>query len=254
MTSPLDTPGRPKALLATAWHRFTHVIALRALGIFLLLTVLGLTVAHVLDGVLAGETAVNRSLQARRTPELDTVTHYASMLGNTEIIIMCTAIVAMLLRLLCGRWREAVFLMVAVALASVTFTLTTFPVERERPPVEHLDPAPPTSSFPSGHVGAATALYGGLTLLLLLWHRRRAPTVTHRLLAVPLVLALLIPLLVPLAVAVARLYRGMHYVSDVSVGVLNGVLCLALAAHAYLRDPEPDERSKPKSLSSAPPK
>ena len=38
---------------------------------------------------------------------------------------------------------------------------------------------------------------------------------------------------------------------DVTVGVLNGVLCLALAAHAYLRDPEPDVRSGQKSSSGA---
>lgn len=234
-------------MLADTWHRFVHLVALRALGIFLLLTTLGLLVAHVLGDMLRGETTVNRFLQARRTPQLDTLTHYGSMIGNTEIIIVCTAIVATLLRLLCGRWREAVFLMIAVALASTTFTLTTFPVERERPPVEHLDPAPPTSSFPSGHVGAATALYGGLALLLLLWHRRREPAMPGWLLAGLLV----VPLVVPLAVAVARLYRGMHYLSDVTVGVLNGVLCLALAAHAYLRDPEPDVRSGQKSSSGA---
>lgn len=247
MPSPLDDLGRPRALLADAWHRFVHLVALRALGIFLLLTIMGLLVAHVLDDVLHGEAAVNRYLQSRRTPQLDNLTHYGSMIGNTEIIIFCTAIVATLLRLLCGRWREAVFLMIAVALASTTFTLTTFPVERDRPPVEHLDPAPPTSSFPSGHVGAATALYGGLALLLLLWHRRRPTAMPGWLLPGLLV----VPLVVPLAVAVSRMYRGMHFLTDVTVGVLNGVLCLALVANAYLRDPQPDARPGQKTSSGA---
>jgi membrane-associated phospholipid phosphatase len=211
-------------LLHTVWWRFRHLVALRALGIFALLTGIGLLVAHPLEGALAGEAAVNRFLEDRRTPTWNTITHYASTVGNTEIIIATTLAVAAVLRVLCGRWREAVFLMVAVALAATIFTLTTFPVERSRPDVVQLDPAPPTSSFPSGHVGAATALYGGLALLL--WRRRPCPSAW----LVPLALA------VPLAVAAARLYRGMHFVSDTAVGVLNGVLCIALAAHAYLRD------------------
>jgi membrane-associated phospholipid phosphatase len=232
MATPLDGTGRPRVLLATVWQRFRHHVALRALGIFLLLTALGLLVAHPLDDLLAIEDNVNRYLQARRTPRWDTITYYASRIGSTEIIIGSTAVVAAVLRLLCRRWREPVFLMVSVALASTTFTLTTFPVERERPQVAHLDPAPPTSSFPSGHVGAATALYGGLALLLIFW-----PRVSAALGPVLLGLVLSVPLAVPVAVALARLYRGMHHISDVAVGVLNGVLCLAVAANAYLRDP-----------------
>jgi membrane-associated phospholipid phosphatase len=245
MATPLDDTARPRVLLATVWQRFKHHVALRALGIFLLLTALGLLVAHPLDDLLAIEDAANRYLQARRTPVWDTVTHYASMIGNMEIIIGSTAIAAGVLRLVCRRWREPVFLMVSVALASTTFTLTTFPVERERPEVAHLDPAPPTSSFPSGHVGAATALYGGLALLLMCW-----PRVSAALGPVLLGLIVAVPLFVPIAVAIARLYRGMHHLSDVAVGVLNGVLCLAVTANAYLRDPAPS-RPGPKPTSEA---
>lgn len=202
-------------------------LALRAFGIFLLLTIIGLLVAHPFAGAMAGELAVNRFLQAYRTPTLDTITHLVSSVGNTEIIICTTAVMAIILRLVYGRWREAMFLIAAVALAATIFTLTTFPVERDRPALPQLDPAPPTSSFPSGHVGAATALYGGLALLLT---QPRRPAIAR--------FALLIILLaVPLAVAAARLYRGMHFLSDVSAGVLNGVLCIALATHAYFRAP-----------------
>jgi membrane-associated phospholipid phosphatase len=227
-------------------------VALRALAIFVLLTALGLLIAHPLAGAMAGESAVNRQLQQHRTPRWDTVTHYASMIGNTEIIIATTAAVAVVLRLVCRRWREPVFLMVAVALASITFTLTTFPVERARPPVTQLDPAPPTSSFPSGHVGAATALYVGLALLLVCWRRWHVPAALGPVL---LGFLLMVPLLVPLAVAVARVYRGMHFLSDVTFGVVNGLLCIAVAANAYLRDPQgPVVRPRLKSWLGAPPK
>ena len=237
MDSPLDRPAESRALLKTAWLRFKDHVALRALAIFLLLTTLGLLVAHPLAGVLAAESGINRGLQARRTPTWDAVTNYASTLADTDVIVMCTLALALVMRVVCDRWREPVFLMVTVALASTTFTLTTFPVERGRPDVAHLDPAPPTSSFPSGHVGAATALYGGLALLMVCWRRWHAPSALG-----PVLLGLMVavPLVVPLAVAVSRMYRGMHFLSDVTVGIVNGALCIAVAANAYLRDPDPD--------------
>ena len=38
----------------------------------------------------------------------------------------------------------------------------------------------------------------------------------------------------PLLVGYARLYRGMHHLSDVLVGAVNGVVCMLLAWN-YLR-------------------
>jgi PAP2 superfamily. len=36
---------------------------------------------------------------------------------------------------------------------------------------------------------------------------------------------------IPFLVAYARLYRGMHHLSDVVVGAINGLICAGLAAH-----------------------
>jgi membrane-associated phospholipid phosphatase len=94
-----------------------------------------------------------------------------------------------------------------------------------RPSREHLDPAPPTSSFPSGHTGAATALYVGIATVV-------AWRVRHKLLRVLLV-ALFVA--VPILVAVSRLYRGMHHPTDVVFGALNGLACLAVAVYARRR-------------------
>jgi undecaprenyl-diphosphatase len=40
--------------------------------------------------------------------------------------------------------------------------------------------------------------------------------------------------LIPFLVAYSRLYRGMHHLSDVIVGAINGLICAALAAHCLL--------------------
>jgi len=40
---------------------------------------------------------------------------------------------------------------------------------------------------------------------------------------------------IPFLVAYARLYRGMHHLSDVVVGAINGLICAGLAAHCLGR-------------------
>ena len=100
-----------------------------------------------------------------------------------------------------------------------TFVTTTFVIDRPRPDVPHLDPGPPTSSFPSGHVAAAIVLYVGLALivtsLVRSWVVRS--------------IAWLLALAVPTFVAFSRLYRGMHHTTDVIGSVIGAAGCLAFA-------------------------
>ena len=44
-------------------------------------------------------------------------------------------------------------------------------------------------------------------------------------------------ILAPLLVSYARLYRGAHHVSDIVVGMLNGLLCALLAWNYLRREP-----------------
>ena len=111
----------------------------------------------------------------------------------------------------------------AISLQATVFVIAANLVNRARPDVERLDPAPPTSSYPSGHTGASFALY--LTFAL----------PAHRIVTKPL--RCIIPAVcvaIPFLVAYARVYRGMHHLLDVVVGMINGTLCALLAWH-YLR-------------------
>ncbi|MDI5937345.1 MULTISPECIES: phosphatase PAP2 family protein [unclassified Micromonospora] len=173
---------------------------------------------------LTVEDAVNRELAADRTASWNNVSLVFSTLASTQLIVLVTAIVAVVLRLVLHRWREPLFLCAAVTAQALVFLLTTMAIDRRRPAVEHMDVSPPTSSFPSGHTSAAVALYVGIAVLLALRARSTPAKVAWW--------ALLV--LVPVGVALTRMYRGMHHPSDVLASFLNGGTCVVIMARAVL--------------------
>ncbi|GAA3836365.1 hypothetical protein GCM10022226_67850 [Sphaerisporangium flaviroseum] len=189
---------------------------------------IGWLIIKPLHTEVAGEVALNRELVEDRTPLFNTLTHFGSMLSDTSVIIILTAIAALVFRLVFKRWRESIFIILSVWTQSAVFLLATVFIERPRPKVPHLDPAPPTSSFPSGHTSAAVGFYVGMALVLTLH--------THRHTALK-VLFWAIGLGAPLIVALSRLYRGMHHLTDVSWGLVLGFVCVAIVGHAILGTP-----------------
>ena len=71
-----------------------------------------------------------------------------------------------------GRWRESLVVIYAVVGETAIFMATTLFIDRPRPTVTHLDVAPPTSSFPSGHTAAAVCFYGSIAAIVV-WHSRK---------------------------------------------------------------------------------
>jgi membrane-associated phospholipid phosphatase len=231
--SVLDNTGQAGPLLKEVGHRVLRRVLPPALGIFVVVALVGWLLTRPLMELVAGEIAINQGLQTQRSPLWDSVSQVASMIGDTEYIILASAVLLVALRLVFHRWRESAVIVVAALIQLAVFNLTTLLINRPRPDVVKLDQAPPTSSFPSGHVSAAAAVYVGLALILA-WHARSTAT------RIALVAAFL---LVPLAVAVARLYRGMHFFTDVAVGLISGLACMVVVAYAFFadaRDSRPD--------------
>ncbi|GIG23243.1 hypothetical protein Cch01nite_39670 [Cellulomonas chitinilytica] len=189
---------------------------------WLVMVGIGLLIVGPLDD-LPSETAVNRWFEAQRTAGLTSLTSVLSNIGQTQFIIGACVLVVALFWWRTRQWWLAVVPAIAIGLQSILFLTSSLLVGRERPDVELLDDSPPTTAFPSGHTSASTAFYVAVALLA---QRIARPWLRW---AVTVVC-----LLVPLLVGSARLYRGMHHLTDVLVGMANGLVC-AFLAWRYLR-------------------
>ena len=187
------------------------MIAAQLLCGWLLLLGLMLGVGSLLSRVERGSTVervdagVPTWLAAQRTAALDAVSGVAAELGNTVVVLVVAVLASAVAGLVWRGWRPVAVIAVALAGEVTIFLTTAAVIDRERPAVPHLDEQlPPTSSFPSGHTAAAICLYGAVAALVLAaTHRRRRYAVIGG-------AALLV-----LVVALARLYRGAHYPTDV---------------------------------------
>lgn len=190
------------------------LLAVAMIGLGLLVTEVLLT----LDGVAAGDLDAVEWLVDLRRPFLDDLSVVGSGISG-QIGIPAAVALACLVLALQRRWRAAGFLLAAILVEVVTYRTTTWTVERERPDVQRLEGLDPLASFPSGHVAASVAVYGGLALLLSSQVRSRAFT---------LAIWILVLAVVAFA-ATSRVYRGMHHPTDVGGGLVMGAGALLVA-------------------------
>jgi membrane-associated phospholipid phosphatase len=230
--------GSHPARFQTAGNR--KVVAARLLGgavvLWGLLALIGLFVTHVIssNGSPSWDRAADTWFAAHRTSLLNTVSWVGSGIANTQSAVAVTVVVVLVLRWRLGRWYESWVVVAAITGELWIFLAVTATVHRARPPVVRLDVSPPTSSFPSGHTAASIALYGCIALLVVgLWPGTRSGVIAFLLFVLPVVVGL------------SRLYRGMHYPSDIVVGALGGGLWLAVVVWTLMRPARPAHERQP---------
>jgi membrane-associated phospholipid phosphatase len=222
---PLDPgPEDRETALAARWRRLRDGVPSAlfllacAVVLVLVLTGIGWVLSHMVqnDAMGRADAGVSRWFARERTGDLNDVTAVTSEIGGTLTITILAVLSVAVAAFVWRRWREPMLVAVAVAGEVAIFLVVTLLVDRQRPPVKHLDQAPPTSSFPSGHTAATIVLWGALAVLAS--ERARSALVRGIFLALAFGL--------PLLVASSRLYRGMHFLTDVLGGALLGGLWL----------------------------
>lgn len=198
-----------------------------------LLPVIALGAADVLvgraltrrPGLEQRERDVILRLQRRRTPTKDAVSRVVSTISDVPASVLHGIAALAVLRRATGSWRIAATPALALALEAGTYVAVGALVQRARPDVPRLDHDQPTSSFPSGHVGATVALasvYAGLGRDI------RSPGLRTALAGACVAY--------PAVLGWSRVYVGMHYPSDVAGGAVTG-LASALVAWRCVRPP-----------------
>ena len=159
--------------------------------------------------------------------------HGHAVPGTTRLMLLIThlhnlrgiSMLALILALFLvwkRQWDWLVALIVVVPGGMLLNVLTKSAFRRERPtfadPLLALD----TYSFPSGHVAAATLIYGLLAAFIVAkveaWRGR--------------VLITLLACLIVALVALSRVYLGVHYLSDILAAVAESLAWLALCLTA----------------------
>jgi undecaprenyl-diphosphatase len=177
---------------------------------------IGFLVVRELGGVQSFDDRVARWFGRHRSDTWDALSWCGSIIADAYVKVPATAVLCLCFLWRWRRWTEPVLLAGALVLEVAVFTTASAVVDRARPPVAQLDPVPPTGSFPSGHSAAAVAFYGAIAIVLC-WHTR------HHLARV---VATTAAVMLPLIVGISRMARGMHYLSDVVVGLMIGAVSL----------------------------
>ena len=187
---------------------------LEVAGIYVLLSALGVAMGSLATSW--SESSPGRSLDettvawwhAQRSTTFDTLTDVGSSFADTPVLGTVIAVLFFVLVFVWRRRRGAAALGLALGFEVAVFLTVSAVVGRARPEVEQLDPASPTASFPSGHVGATVA-FALIITVIVFWNSRHS---VWRALAVTTAITLSV------IMALSRMYRGMHFLTDVVGG------------------------------------
>ena len=210
------------SFLRTTWP-FRRPDWLRVAGAFVALVAVYVMVGFALTDWFAPNaiTEFDEELAQRladgRTARNNDLAHWGAFIADSYVKIAASLVIAGAMLWRWRRWHEAALVGFTLIFEASVYVVSSTIVGRPRPEVDRLLESPVATSFPSGHVAAAT-VYSALAIIVF-WHTKAIWART---------LAVTVSVLVALTVAWARMYQGMHFLSDVSAGVVLGLVSVAI--------------------------
>ena len=172
-----------------------------------------------------GDLAVSTWVQALSSDWLDTFMKTVSAAGTSHgalVALFCAVLVTFFLR----GTRSAGFLMMIATVGVLVRVLLKAVIARPRPSDElvRVMDISDSYSFPSGHVMFYMLLLGGLYLLLASRHSGWKIRLAQVIIAFVLILT-----------GISRIYLGVHWLSDVSAGLVYGAALIAVSTWVWRR-------------------
>lgn len=167
-----------------------------------------------------------------RTGFLNDASTWCAYLADSYYKIGASVLIFLAFLWVWRRWYEAVYIGLPLVFEASAFIVITNLVRRDRPDVEQLITSEIPSSFPSGHIAAAT-VYAAIAVIVFKHTRNTFAR------SVAVVLAVVVPVLV----AWARLYQGVHYLTDGIAGVALGIASLVVSDRVLARHEPADLRA-----------
>lgn len=184
--------------------------------------VFGLLGFGAMTGLLVWDGPITNWVVASRSTGVDDVFRELSFLGSTKVVLLVSAIAALLAARKCPRLAIAI-VVIALARPATEFLLKEV-VSRDRPIGDRLVGGE-GYSFPSGHPLATVASWGTLPLVAALYTKRRA---------LWWAVAITVWTMVVL-VAMSRVWLGVHWTSDVVASIALAVIGVAVAEKFVVR-------------------
>lgn len=231
----LDAEGVP-VLRPDSWRLVGRRFPLWVLSVVLTVGVvagLGLLLRHPLGDspIVRFDERLAARFEEGRTSTLTAFTGAGNFLADTIPVAVLLLVAMIVARRVFDAWNAALYLAAGVGGEKLSYYVSTLIVGRPRPDVETIGQSHATTSFPSGHVGSAVSLYGCLAVMvwLALWRHHAKHAGPTRVAGartpdrwVPM-MALLVAA-IGVIVALSRMYRGFHFLTDVVVGAAIGVV------------------------------
>jgi membrane-associated phospholipid phosphatase len=204
-------------------HRHPQVRrVLTAFSAAVVIAAVAVAIGSQLPDATGADDQISQWFATHRSPGWNSITGFFSEMASTMVVIGI-ALVVVIVELV-RRHRDGVWLIIVAMTGEVTmFLAITALVDRPRPTVEHLDSAPPTSSFPSGHTFATFVLWTTIAVI----------ATVHMWPLVLRVLTRVLAVVMPAAVALSRVYRGMHHPTDVTASIILGVVWMVVVVFLF---------------------
>lgn len=199
----------------TEWKR--TIVALVAVVVVTVLVGETLTSWAAPNAIVELDVEVAEDLADNRTERNNDLAHWGALLADTPVKIGLSVFLAGAALWRWRRWYEATLIGLPLIFEASAYLSSSLIIGRPRPDVERLLESPVATSFPSGHVAAATVY---AVIAIIVFQRTRA--------LIPRAIAVVTVAGVPLIVGWARMYQGMHFLSDVIAGIVLGIVSILI--------------------------